>query len=170
MIWELKCLFSHEVQSNHIGEPLQESLLLYDVLNSNYFSYSVSNEDPQTSDHWVIEQDKAISMDPSDQFILNLCCILSIEYFAEIENISEKNHLNGFLDFVREDYQKHLFKISGVKSETLIDHLNYWSDVLEQADFNIRNVGGMYCLLNGDDLSYIYHTIDKNIDVPNISI
>ena len=172
MIWELKCLFSYVVQSNHVGERLQEALLLYDVLNSNYFSYpdSVSNEDPHKTDHWVIEQDKTISMDPSDQFILTLCCILSIEYFAEIENISEKNHLNGFLNFVREDYQKHLFKISGVKSETLIDHLNYWSDVLELADFNIRNVGGMYCLLNGDDLSFIYHTIDKNVDVPNISI
>ena len=172
MIWELKCLFSHEVHSNLIGEPLQEALLLYDVLNSNYFSYpdSVINEVPETSDHWVIEQAKTISMDPSDQFMLSLCCILSIEYFAEIENISEKNQLNGFLNLVREDYQKHLFKISGLKSERLIDHLNYWSDVLEQADFNIRNVGGMYCLLNGDDLSYIYHTIDRNIDVPNISI
>ena len=169
MIWELKCLFSHEVQSNYIGEPLQEALLLYDVMNSNYFSHpdSVSNE---KSDHWVIEQDKTISIDPSDQAMLTLCCILSIEYFAEIENISEENQLNGFLNFVREDYQQHLFKISGIKSETLIDHLNYWSDVLEKADFNIRNVGGMYCLLNGDDLSYIYHTIDNNIDVPNISI
>ena len=176
LIWELKCMFSHEVYSNHIGDPLQEALLLYDVINSHDFAYpgsdTLSNTDSAQSDDWVTEKEPfPLSTDPSDHYMLNLCCILAIEYFAEIENISNSHHLNDSLNLVRADYQKHLSQNSGLKDETtMIDHLNHWSDVLEQADFNIRNVGGIYCLLNGDDLSYIYHTIDRNIDVPNLSI
>ena len=168
-------MFSHEVYSNHIGEPLQEALLLYDVFNSHNGAYPrsdiLSNTDSAQSENWVTEKVFPLSIDPSDHFMMNLSCILAIEYFAQIENAGISDNLNESLNLVRADYQKHLFQNWGVKGESpMIDHLNHWSNVLEQADFNIRNVGGIYCLLNGDDLSYIYHTIDKNIDVPNLSM
>ena len=85
--------------------------------------------------------------------------ILSVEYFADRNEAQESSIV--YLNYIREMYQPLL-------NDRVSSELNEWLGILEQADFQIRNIGAIYCLLNGDDLSYIYHTIDKSTNAPNL--
>ena len=95
---------------------------------------------------------------------LFLASVLSVEYFAEIgPNQNWKKINENHLEMTRADYQ-----IILDQNYELAEKLNFFYDFLLKSGFAIKNVGSIYALIRGEDLSQIYSITETIPHEPNL--